>query len=362
MAELLKNQINPAFIQNLSSKIKTKNTEFNDKEFRNALINPEWEGLELKQRVRKISNQLHLFLGNNYLENLSLILDLAPSFKGLSQMVFPDYVEVYGLSHFSESVQALKELTPFFSSEFAIRPFILKNQSEMMKIMLEWSLDENEHVRRLSSEGCRPRLPWAMGIKSLKQNPFEILPILENLKNDPSLYVRKSVANNLNDISKDHPELALKLFKGWYGKSENTNWIIKHGCRTLLKQGNKEALSIFGFNSQAKIKIQNFKLSNPKIKLGDRLDFSFDLILEGDQKSNIRLEYFIYYLKSNGAHSKKIFKISEGMIENRKKIKINKSQVFKNFTTRKHYFGEHKISLVINGEEQPQLLPFYLET
>ncbi|MBX2840367.1 MAG: hypothetical protein KTR26_01250 [Flammeovirgaceae bacterium] len=222
MAELLKNQINPEFIQTLSSKIKGLNTDFKENEFCNSLLNGEWEQLELKERVRKISTQLHQYLGSNYLHNLDILLVIAPSFKGLPQMVFPDYVEVFGLDHFSQSIGALKELTPYFSSEFAIRRYISKNQTEMMRTILEWSIDKNEHVRRLSSEGCRPRLPWAMGIKSLKQDPSEIIPILENLKNDTSLYVRKSVANNLNDISKDHPELALKLFKTWQGKTDGS--------------------------------------------------------------------------------------------------------------------------------------------
>src|SRR5688572_14204950 len=143
--------------------------------------------------------------------------------------------------------------------------------------MLKWSKHARRHVRRLSSEGCRSRLPWAMAIPALKKDPSPILPILENLKNDESLFVRKSVANNLNDIAKDHPQVVLELVKKWKGNSEQTDWIIRHGCRTLLKKADQNVYALFGLNGKTNCEVNNLKLSKTKIKIGERLGFSFGL-------------------------------------------------------------------------------------
>jgi 3-methyladenine DNA glycosylase AlkC len=155
---------------------------------------------------------------------------------GLVYIFLPDYIEQYGLEDFESSVKAIENVTRFVSCEFAVRPFILKYGGTMMKKMRTWSLHKSYHVRRLSSEGSRPRLPWAISIPELKKDPSPILPILENLKNDPSEWVRRSVANNLNDIAKDHPGLVIELARKWKGISRETDAIIKHGSRTLLKK------------------------------------------------------------------------------------------------------------------------------
>src|SRR5690606_550673 len=141
----------------------------------------------------------------DYIEAVGVLKKAAPYFTGLEAMIFPDFVETYGLDHWEASMDALELMTRYSSSEYAVRPFIAKDTERMMAQMLEWAHSDSEHVRRLASEGCRPRLPWAMGLTMLKKDPSPILPILETLKQDESLYVRRSVANNLNDISKDHP-------------------------------------------------------------------------------------------------------------------------------------------------------------
>lgn len=179
----------------------------------------------------------------------------------------------------------------------------------MMKQMLVWSKHEHWGVRRLASEGCRPRLPWAMALPNLKENPAPIIPILENLKNDPARFVRLSVANNLNDIAKDNPEIVIDLVKKWKGESKEVDWIIKHGCRTLLKQGNPEVMELFGFNSTiSNICVEDFQISSPEVKVGDSLEVSFKLLNKNDQTTKIRLEYGIYYQKANGTLTKKCIK------------------------------------------------------
>ena len=218
-----------------------------------------------------------------------------------------------------------------------------------MKKMLEWSKHENANVRRLASEGCRPRLPWAMGLPDFKKDPSAILPILENLKSDPSEYVRRSVANNLNDIAKDHPKKVLAIAKEWMRGNTETQWIVKHGCRTLLKKGDAKILQLHGFNPKGRGVVTNFSVENRKIQVGDTLKFAFSF-LNGDKKpARFRLEYAIDYKTSTGKLSRKIFKIAEGNYAPGIPIQINRKQSFKNRTTRKHFKGEHLVTILVNG-------------
>lgn len=222
----------------------------------------------------------------------------------------------------------------------------------MMKQMLVWSKHEHWGVRRLASEGCRPRLPWAMALPNLKENPAPIIPILKNLKNDPSRFVRLSVANNLNDIAKDNPEVVIDLAKRWQGESKDVDWIIKHGCRTLLKQGNSEVMKLFGFDSISNdINIENFQISIPKVKVGNSLEFSFNLLNNNNKRSKIRLEYGVYYQKANGTLIKKVHKISEKEYAENSATQISRKHSFRVVTTRKFHLGLHQVAVIINGKE-----------
>ncbi len=206
--------------------------------FYTSLYTASWEAMELKQRLRHSALVLGQHLPQDYRASIEILKNAAGNFSGLGGMIFSEWVECYGLNHPHESLEALSFFTQVGSAEFAIRPFILKYEEETMRKMLEWSQHDNVHVRRLSSEGARPRLPWACALPKFKNDPSLVLPILENLKNDPELYVRKSVANCLNDIAKDHPTLVVSLLKKWAKDDQNhTNWIIKHALRSLVKIG-----------------------------------------------------------------------------------------------------------------------------
>jgi hypothetical protein len=179
------------------------------------------------------------------------------------------------------------------------------------------------------------------------------MPILQQLKADPSLYVRKSVANNLNDISKTHPNLVIQLAEQWYGKNEPTNWIVKHGCRSLLKKGNKDALTIFGYNHDDGIEVKNFTLSKTTVAVGHKLSFSLTIL--APKATKVRLEYGIDYVKANGKPSRKIFQISQVLLNANQQKTYSKNHSFANLTTRKHYAGTHAVTLIINGLEQGTL-------
>jgi 3-methyladenine DNA glycosylase AlkC len=222
----------------------------------------------------------------------------------------------------------------------------------MLQQMYQWSLHENHHVRRLASEGSRPRLPWAIALTELKRNPKPILPLLENLKNDASEYVRRSVANNLNDIAKDNPDIVIQIAKQWKGKNKETEAIIKHGCRTLLKQGNSDILKFFGLTDNPKVELLNFKVETKAICVGENVEFSFSILNNDEKTQFIRLEYAIYYLRKNGQLSKKVFKISERLLNPSEIIKIRRRQSFKIITTRQFYIGQQKLSIIVNGKER----------
>jgi 3-methyladenine DNA glycosylase AlkC len=220
-----------------------------------------------------------------------------------------------------------------------------------MKELLAWSTDKNVHVRRLSSEGCRPRLPWGLKLEQFVKDPAPILPILENLKADKELYARKSVANNLNDISKDHPQLVLKIAKKWYGNNEHTDWIVKHALRGLLKKGNKEALQLFGHHDAEGWQADNLKLSRTMLKIGDTLSFTFEITNASSVAKKCRIEYAVEYFKAKNKTSKKVFHFAKKELAPGKHT-FTTTQRFQDFTTRKHYTGPHAIYILVNGEEK----------
>jgi len=215
--------------------------------------------------------------------------------------------------------------------------------------MSKWAEDNDPKVRRFASEGCRPRLPWAMAIPRFKKDPTPILEVLEKLKYDDSEDVRRSVANNLNDISKDNPHIAISVCKRWLGQAKETDNLLKHACRGLLKSGNMEVLAMFGYSDPANIHIDNFALKPHKLMIGHTLGFAFDLTIK--EKCKVRFEYAVYYLKARGQYSKKVFKITEDEYK-QGTYRISRRQSFAERTTRRHYPGEHYISIIANGEEK----------
>ncbi|RZK35775.1 MAG: DNA alkylation repair protein, partial [Pedobacter sp.] len=214
---LLKDLYSPAFYDRLCNALMISIPGFDKKKFIKSIYVTDFEEKELKQRMKHTTFVLNQFMPNDYPETLVLIKNTIEQLRiagigedGLAFMFLPDYLETYGIDYFEESVDALEFVTQFVSCEFAVRPFILKYEQQMIEKMLKWSKHENHKVRRLASEGSRPRLPWAMAIPFLKKDPSSILPILNNLKQDTSEYVRRSVANSLNDIAKDHPAVVLE--------------------------------------------------------------------------------------------------------------------------------------------------------
>ncbi|EMY9862903.1 TPA: DNA alkylation repair protein [Clostridioides difficile] len=353
MPELLKNMYNRESLYEVAVAIQSVYNSFKVDEFIKSTMDETWNNLELKARCRKISMSLGMYLPEDYKEALSILEKSVTGFY--FAFFFPDFVEVYGQDdiNWDLSISALERNTEYWSSEFAVRAFIIKDEERMMAQMRKWSKHKSEHVRRLASEGCRPQLPWGQAISKFKKDPTPVLPILEQLKTDTSTYVQKSVANNLNDISKTHPDLVISIAKDWYGKNKSTNWIVKHGCRTLLKKGNRDVLALFGYDDTTSINIQDFTLETTSISIGEDLTFSFNILAKKATKT--RLEYGIDYMKSNGKRNRKIFKISEVSLKENEKKSYMKKHSFADVSVRKHYPGIHSIAIIINGIEKDKL-------
>jgi 3-methyladenine DNA glycosylase AlkC len=341
-------------VRTLANVIQKLHSKFDTKRFIKLVFDDEFADRELKAKMRHTTECLRETLPANYKRALGILQKAAPQVKGFEAMCLPDYVEVYGLEEWDLSLAALAVFTRYSSSEFAIRPFIIQDAKRAMAFMKKHARDKDPKVRRFASEGCRPRLPWAMAIPEFKQDPSLILPILEILKNDPSEFVRNSVANNLNDISKDHPKFVLDLCKQWQGNNKNTDWIIKHACRTMLKAGDSRAMILFGFGNPKDIRVKGFTLDKKRVAMGEKVQFTFSLAVDTKKVCKVRLEYMVYFAKANDKTGKKVFKITENTYKPGNHT-ITRNHSFADLSTRKHYPGEHQISILVNGVEKARL-------
>lgn len=357
MSDLFKDVYSESFYYNFSEILSQSIPSFDKVKFIALIFDENFDDFELKQRMVHTARVLAHFLPDDFSKATTTIKRIIDNLRiaeykqdSLEFMFFPEYIALYGINDYDNSIAAFEFVTQFTSCEFAVRPYIVKYEKKMLKQMLLWSKHKHPSVRRLASEGSRPRLPWAFALPNLKNNPLPILPILDSLMQDSSESVRRSVANNLNDISKDNPDFVIGIAKKWKGINSETDALIKHACRTLLKQGNPTVLRLFGFDNKH-IEVSAFQIVTPIVRIGDKLEFTFSITNRNRKNQTVRLEYGLYYMKKNGALSKKVFKISEREIECGTLYKIERKQSFKLITTRKFYVGKHQLSTIINGQE-----------
>jgi 3-methyladenine DNA glycosylase AlkC len=334
-------------VEQLAAAIQAVHLDFEPERFIGLVYDEAWEDRELMDRMRHVA----FWLPHSYPQALAILQQVAPSFQGFMAVIFSEFVGRYGLDHWGISLPALAFFTPLASSEFGIRPFLLQDPGKALATMREWAEHDDEHVRRLASEGCRPRLPWGVSLPVFKEDPAPLLPILETLKDDESESVRRSVANNLNDISKSHPDLVLDIGERWLGHSEQRDRLVKHACRTLLKAGNPRALRLFGFGDPEYVDVERLTLDRQTIAIGDDLEYSFELKVRTGKACQVRLECLVYYVKSRGNLSPKVFQIREGSFEPGGHV-ISRKHSFCDQSTRKHYPGRHQIAIVVNGVEK----------
>ncbi len=361
MSTLLKDLYSPEFYASFAEVLESTLPNFDRDDFISRIFTAEFADFELKQRMAHTADVLHRFLGDDFEQAATTICELVTNLrsagiteKSLEYMFLPDYIERYGIDDYATSIAAIETVTQYTSCEFAVRPFILRYGETMLAQMQAWSRHREETVRRLASEGTRPRLPWAMALPELKRDPAPVLPILENLKADPSETVRRSVANSVNDISKDNPQIALRLARDWIGDNAATDALVKHACRGLLRQGDAAALELFGFDRR-QLELADFGLSTARVAMGQALEFSFAVSNRGRRAKPLRLDYAIYLLKKNGQQNRKVFNLSEREIGAGETLELVKKHPFKPITTRRYYSGRHAVAVIVNGVESGSL-------
>ncbi|HJS10724.1 DNA alkylation repair protein [Sphingopyxis sp.] len=309
------------------------------------------DALSIMERVRHIADALHTALPGDYAVALDIVRAMAPRLThGFQAMAVTEYVARYGLNDFDRSMEALADLTRFGSAEFAIRPFLAADTPRALATMRQWAGSADEHVRRLASEGARPRLPWAARVPALKADPTLAAPILEMLKADPSLYVRKSVANHLNDIAKDRPEWLLGRLAAWPQDDARTAWIIRHALRTLIKKGDPAALALIGVGHGAAVSVRDFSIAPSAVHLGDRIAIKADLASDSSENQRLVVDYRVHYARAGGKSAAKVFKLKTFELAARETASLGISQTIRDFSTRRHHPGRHEVELIVNGQ------------
>lgn len=356
---LMKDGLGRAAIKRIGNSLAQVIPQFNARAFQKDAERG-LDELELKARVHHLIEVLHRHYDlpfktlSKHLQTLPEVWDrgsAADNKAGFAAWPVIDYVAVHGLQHPKEALQTLEKLTPLFSAEFAIRPFIQQHTALTYSTLLKWCEHPSEHVRRLASEGSRPRLPWGMHLPQFIRDPEPLAAILEKLKADDSLYVRRSVANNLNDISKDNPDWMIALCRQWLDdKHEDTDWIVKHALRSLVKAGDTRVFPLLGFAPKPSVTVSDITLDKKKIAVGDTLAFNCQLT-GGKQSQNLVVDYLIYFMKSNGKVAPKVFKLKNITLAPKEVLTIAKQHSFKPITTRRYYAGAHQLAIQVNGKE-----------
>lgn len=315
---------------------------------------------ELKQRIVWVREILKKHLSPNYEKALRQILRALPpeldtretddDFGYYILAPLSNYIAKYGCTkkYLNSSLRALHECTKRFSVEDAIRYFINAFPGETFEFLTQGAHSDNYHVRRLSSEGTRPNLPWSIGINTDLNKP---LPILDLLFADPTRYVTRSVANHMNDISKKEPLLVIQKLNEWKKTNKQNEkemeFIMNHSLRTLLKQGNKKAFGLLGYSTKPRISLSNIFLKTPKVPIGSALEFSFEL--ESLTNQLLMIDYIIDFQTQSGKTSSKTFKIKKGNFSKGDILSLSKKHPFRLMTTKKLYLGEHHCRIQING-------------
>jgi 3-methyladenine DNA glycosylase AlkC len=358
MATPLKNMYDAFFFERLCPVLNEIVPSFDERRFVYRVFDTQWPDETLTERVRHITEALHPFMPSGFPAAAKLIVRIAARLLETGEppqqfrcIFLQDYLAHYGANHFEHAMEAIGDVTKLVSGEFAIRTFLVTEPKKTLAWLERWTTSDSDAVRRLASEGCRPRLPWAPVVRSLTIDPSPILPVLENLRADPSPYVRRSVANNLNDIAKDHPDVVLHLASHWDRSSPETNWIIKRGCRTLLRRGVENALALHGMSTESECDV--VKLSYPtRISMGTELDFNFTFANQGPSAALFRLDYAIDYITASGRNARSIFHIGEYKVSPAKPIVVSRRKSFKDLSTRKHFSGLHRLRILVNGREK----------
>ncbi len=315
--------------------------------------------LELKARMLLIARVLGAYLPADFEDAVGVIeralppeLDLSKTDDDFGDFIFGplgEYVAAHGMEHFDVSMRVMKAITKRFSTEFAIRPFLNAEPERVLAVLGHWAQDENYHVRRLVSEGTRPKLPWGMKIGLAVT---DALPLLDVLYSDPTRYVTRSVANHLNDIAKTDAGLVVDTLERWQKEGRQApkemNWMIRHALRTLIKAGDPRAMALLGYVPDPAIEVGEIVLGSEHVLFGDVLPFDVEVRASGAAK--LLVDYIVGFVKADGSRKGKVFKLKQVELAAGERVVVSKRHRFKaDATTFRLYPGRTTIAVQING-------------
>lgn len=320
-----------------------------------------YDDLELTDRARHIASAMAAHLPDDRGEAVRLITaslgrdegELS-GMEGFFYLPHVYFVADHGLDHFEDAMTAQYELTKRFTAEFSIRPYLDHHTEATLARLHEWAADPSEHVRRLVSEGTRPRLPWAPRLKRFQADPTPVVDLLERLKDDSSDYVRRSVANNLNDIAKDHPALVVEIAERWWADADdNRRRLIRHGLRTLIKAGDPGALGVLGYGPDSPLVVRSAAVAPDRVAIGGKVSVVAALHNPTDRSLPGLIDLRVHFVKANGETSPKVFKGAEIQVPPGETATVAKSVSLKQHSTRTHYPGTHMVEILVNGDARP---------
>jgi len=356
----LKDQFGESVPRAIAAMIRAVHPAFRNQEFLDDALSG-YAPLSLTQRGFHIAAALKKHLPHHYPDAIEVLLASASqphvhqATGGMAAFLYMPhlfFVAQHGLDHFEESMRAQHALTQRFTAEYSIRAFLEKHPEATLHRLREWTRDPSEHVRRLVSEGTRPRLPWAPRLRAFQKDPRPVLELLDLLKDDPSLYVRRSVANNLNDIGKDHPALLVATAKRWLrGASAERRWIVNHALRSAIKRADSGALRALGFGGKADVGIRKVTITPARAKIGGSVRIGFSLVNRLARGQRVMADLVVHFVKARGTGSK-TFKLKAVNLAPRAQVELGKTIALKQLTTRKHYPGVHRVEALLNGQRK----------
>lgn len=357
MAEPLKNSFGTDVIDRIGAALVAVDPDFPVQRFADLAADG-FLDLELTPRGRKISTALAETLPADRARALGILQrSLGPQLgeiesDGMATFVYLPhvfFVAEHGLDHFEEAMEFQYEVTRRFTAEFSIRAFLDHHTERTLQRLARWTADPDMHVRRLVSEGTRPRLPWAPRLQRFITDPMPVVALLERLKDDPSAYVRRSVANNLNDVSKDHPDLVVEVASRWSEEADRMP-LIRHALRSLVKAGHSGALSLLGYGGLAEIEVVRLAVDPTPAVLGERFTVEAEVVNRSSRDAPLLVDLRVHFVKADGRSSPKVFKGREMRLGPGEGGLVRKAVSLARHTTRTPYPGDHKVEVVVNGE------------
>jgi 3-methyladenine DNA glycosylase AlkC len=356
---LFKDSIGPALVAELARRVAAAHPPFDAAAFV-ARLAAELPPLELKQRIAAVAAALRDGLPPDYPAALAILVATlgpapaeGPGMLDGMWLTWPiaTFVERYGLGHPAESLAAMRAITQRGSCEFAVRPYIEAHYEQTLAALHAWARDESFHVRRLASEGSRPRLPWGPRLRRFVADPAPVLALLETLRADPSEYVRRSVANSLNDIAKDHPDLAVATLRRWLADpTPTTERLARHALRGLIKAGHHGALALVGATGGAEVELAALRISPGAPRIGAGAAIAGELRSAAARPQRLVIDYVMHFADARGGRGRrKVFKLRELELGPGETAALSWSHSFRQLSTRRHYPGPHRLELQVNG-------------